>query len=372
MFSKIFRKRKILIITDDDIKSLPLTPLGQFAVFALFVSFIVWSSFSSGKYISNKQTLRDKEQEVQQANLINLDLQTKIDNLQGNLVRLNHYFETVTDLGAVKGKNNSTNDSKLKGKDKNSFLKEAIGNQQDLAYEVNDHFVEKEKKAKVVADIHSNAESRISNLEKVISMTGLQVSDVVVEEDVSDNSAVNEVFSFGNQGGPFVADGGEVKYGDRIDSGLQFAENMERLVYLEQLVNSMPLASPMSKFYLSSRYGKRIDPVRRKVGFHYGTDFAGPIRATVYATGPGVVKYSGRKGSYGNLIEIDHGYGVTTRYGHLNKTTVSKGDILKKGDIIGYQGDTGRSTGPHLHYEIRYKGKPYNPEKFLRAGSNVL
>ena len=102
MLRNIFQKRKILIITDEKITSLPLASSVQFGLSLFLVALIAWSSYSSGQYIANKQLLREKEREVQQASLVNLDLQTKVDNLQGNLVRMNHYFQTVKNLDHVK------------------------------------------------------------------------------------------------------------------------------------------------------------------------------------------------------------------------------------------------------------------------------
>ena len=138
-------------------------------------------------------------------------------------------------------------------------------------------------------------------------------------------------------------------------------------------MNSVPLSSPVKKYYISSYFGDRFDPFLGKQASHYDLDFAGPTDSEILATSPGVIKFAGRKGNYGNLIEIDHGYKVTTRYGHLKSLKVAKkGDIVSRGQVIGIQGNTGRSSGPHLHYEIRYMNKPYNPINFLRAGRYVF
>jgi murein DD-endopeptidase MepM/ murein hydrolase activator NlpD len=114
-----------------------------------------------------------------------------------------------------------------------------------------------------------------------------------------------------------------------------------------------------------------MDPFTKRPAAHYGIDFAGPYGAKVYATSDGVVVHSGKRGAYGNMIEIDHGMNIKTRFGHLSKLNVKEGDVIKKGDLIGIQGSTGRSTGHHLHYEVRYKGRAINPSKFLKAGEHV-
>jgi len=114
----------------------------------------------------------------------------------------------------------------------------------------------------------------------------------------------------------------------------------------------------------ASGYGPRIDPIYRVPTFHYGMDFTAPIGTHVYSTAAGTVIYTGWKQGYGNTIIIDHGYQYQTLYGHLSGIQVRKGQKVVRGDIIGAVGNTGKSTGPHLHYEVHYKGKPVNPTNY--------
>ncbi len=115
---------------------------------------------------------------------------------------------------------------------------------------------------------------------------------------------------------------------------------------------------------MASGYGIRIDPVYRTKKFHAGMDFTANVGTDVYATGDGTVTYAGWMQGYGNTIIIDHGFDYVTLYGHLSKTISKKGEKVKRGSIIGLVGNTGKSTGPHLHYEVRFKGKPQNPMNF--------
>ncbi len=365
MAGKFFAKKRVLIISDDEIKSYPLTPKSQIFVLFAFVSFISWVSFSSGKYFTFKEVITQKEEEVHQANLINLDLQTKIDSLQSNLVKLNQYFDTVKDFDYNK------QDQSKKKKDK------------EISYRViTDPFAKPkllkrpstDLKQQVVDDINSNASLRIQEMKKIIALTGLSVSDVDVEALGGQSELVNHVFSGKNQGGPDTSNLSNISFasGENIDDTIRFSENIEQLIYLENMFNSMPFIVPMKRYYISSRYGRRIDPITKRRANHYGTDFAGPIGARIYATAPGVVKFAGRKGNYGKFIEIDHGFDVVTRYGHLSRISVKKGDKILRDQIIGNQGNSGRSSGPHLHYEVRVNGKNYNPEKFIKAGKHVF
>lgn len=116
---------------------------------------------------------------------------------------------------------------------------------------------------------------------------------------------------------------------------------------------------------MASGYGRRVDPVYGTIRFHEGMDFSAPIGTPVYATGDGVVKTAGRSmAGYGNMIDIDHGFNYMTRYAHLSEVLVKSGQIVKRGDLIGKVGNTGKSTGSHLHYEVRLKGVAQNPVNY--------
>lgn len=117
-------------------------------------------------------------------------------------------------------------------------------------------------------------------------------------------------------------------------------------------------------YTMSSGYGYRRDPVYGSTKFHAGLDFASKMGTPVYATGDGVVESAMRRGGYGNCIDISHGYNYLTRYAHLSEILVKPGDVVKRGDLIGKVGSTGKSTGPHLHYEVRFKDEPQNPVNY--------
>ncbi len=126
-----------------------------------------------------------------------------------------------------------------------------------------------------------------------------------------------------------------------------------------------PSIRPIHGGYLSSRFGRRIDPFTGKPAFHRGVDFSAPTGTPVYATADGIVLRASRRGRMGKMVEIDHGNGLTTRYGHLNGYTVRRGQKVRRGDLIGYVGNTGRSTGPHVHYEVVQNGQAQNPFLFI-------
>ncbi len=146
---------------------------------------------------------------------------------------------------------------------------------------------------------------------------------------------------------------------------LQVLENvlMNRGLQAEVL----PGGRPIVQGWLSSRYGMRTDPFTGKRDFHAGMDFAGKEGSPVVATAAGVVTWAGSRSGYGNLVEINHGGGYATRYGHNRKILVRVGDTVKKGQIIGEMGSTGRSTGPHVHFEVLRNGRTVNPAKYIQA-----
>nr|WP_279381036.1 M23 family metallopeptidase [Alkaliphilus hydrothermalis] len=134
----------------------------------------------------------------------------------------------------------------------------------------------------------------------------------------------------------------------------------KQLKYIDSLPNLRPATGR-----LSSPYGYRISPISRRREFHSGIDIANTTNTDIVAAGSGIVTFSGYNGGYGKIVMISHGYGYTTVYAHNNKVLVKVGDRVKKGDLIAQMGSTGRSTGPHLHFEIRKDGKHINPKTVL-------
>ncbi len=145
------------------------------------------------------------------------------------------------------------------------------------------------------------------------------------------------------------------------DEILQLAKTQE--VRMENIPAIQPVLNKDLK-RVASGYGWRVDPVYRVRRFHQGMDFTAPTGTDVYATGNGRVISTGWKQGYGRTVEIDHGYGYTTLYAHLHKSLVRKGQKVKRSDVIALVGNTGKSTGPHLHYEVRFNGKPVDPRNF--------
>jgi murein DD-endopeptidase MepM/ murein hydrolase activator NlpD len=143
-----------------------------------------------------------------------------------------------------------------------------------------------------------------------------------------------------------------------------FSSLLEALEGQKNLLACTPAIRPV-KGWMTSRFGYRNSPFTGRKELHKGLDIANREGTQIIAPADGIVKYTGRKGLLGKIIDIDHGHGMVTRYGHLKEILKKRGEPVKRGDIIAEMGDTGRSTGPHLHYEVHLNGVPVNPVKYI-------
>jgi murein DD-endopeptidase MepM/ murein hydrolase activator NlpD len=175
-------------------------------------------------------------------------------------------------------------------------------------------------------------------------------------------------------GGPFeAADSAATEADLRADT--QFRSlfmTWKKLDTLQQGVIAIPSAQPVAHLNFTSNYGIRSDPFRGTAAMHAGVDIPGPVGTPVYATADGLVDRAERAGGYGNMVELDHGKGIQTRYGHLSKILVESGTRVHRGQLIALMGSTGRSTGPHLHYEVRIDGHAVNPVPFLQTADYLV
>lgn len=200
----------------------------------------------------------------------------------------------------------------------------------------------------------------IKKIEGIISKAGLNVTDLI-------GRAHPESLGIG---GPFIPATG---LGSILDEG-QTALDRHLMHWedLQKLMQRLPLVAPLDHYRVGSPFGRRRDPMNKRWAMHKGADFSAPSRSDILATAEGKVVYRGWKGRYGRLVEIDHGNGIRTRYGHMRNIYVRAGQHVKLGQKIGQVGTSGRSTGPHVHYEIILKGRNIDPMKFIEAGKDVF
>jgi len=223
-----------------------------------------------------------------------------------------------------------------------------------------------DKESQILRTAEERAENRIEGMQAVLSMTGLNLDDIISQ----DNSKI---------GGPLIALNESQLFGEALSLDEDFTRRVARLTgrmaqaeQLEGMLRDVPLREPLFvKHRKTSGFGTRVDPITHRVAHHSGQDFGAFRLAPIRATADGTVVYAGWRNGYGRLVEIDHGFGFKTRYGHMAKIKVKRGQKVTFGQQIGAMGSSGRSTGVHLHYEVWFKGKPYDPQKFLKAGIYV-
>nr|WP_277882954.1 M23 family metallopeptidase [Paracoccus salsus] len=211
----------------------------------------------------------------------------------------------------------------------------------------------------------------LTQLEDAVAISVKPLDEVFRSVGMNPDDVLRTIRSgYSGQGGPLTP----MAHSTRGDASLSQGETKANqiIVTLDQMntyriaIEKLPLAMPVkSSFRYTSGFGRRWGRM------HEGVDMAGPVGTPIYAPGDGVVSFAGRQSGYGNLIKIQHELGVETRYGHLSRIRVKSGQRVSQGDLIGDMGNTGRSTGPHLHYEVRMKGRAVDPMSFIKAASNV-
>jgi len=217
----------------------------------------------------------------------------------------------------------------------------------------------------IVDRLAARTRNGVDEVEKTVAMTGVDVDGLLLR-------AAHEL---SGQGGPFIP----VKEPPSGTDGTMLMASVAsldgevgRLETLQLVLRTLPLMAPIDHYFIASGFGIRKDPFNGRFSFHPGLDLANAMLSPVLATSPGVVVFAGWRGGYGRMVEIDHGLGVHTRYGHLARIDVAVGDAVDYRQQIGLLGSSGRSTGPHVHYEVLIDGRPMDPMNFLKAGRYVF
>ncbi len=211
--------------------------------------------------------------------------------------------------------------------------------------------------SQAVQNTDAAAQSRISDTERLLARLGLDASRLFERRDRD-----------AGRGGPFIPLSTVAS-----DTGLSgLVDRLDRWSGIKAVMQKMPLGEPLHEDYdLNSSFGTRNDPLNRRTGVHEGIDLGAPFGTPVYATGDGVVEFAGPWDRYGLTVDINHGNGVTTRYAHMSRIKVKEGQKVSRSTVVGLLGNTGRSTGPHLHYEVRVADVAKDPLKFIAAGENA-
>ena len=355
-------------------------------VLSIFIiaNFVFWQDYTNYNYAINKKVEKISQLDKSYKNLLATSLAYKETTLKKfkNLhdILSNNKF-VKTDL-IVKEVNSAISlwDDIFIAKNNNVFLEQedlSELNIRKLQLERDIAIVQKQsayKSMKALDKANSNmknfqselmqrililASNSASHLRSLLSDTGIDVARLI-------DSKQDKYYG---QGGPLLPAVSMLWQEDRYDSmGFAVNSSYNRWEALNKLVDNLPLAFPVRKnWYITSDFGLRKDPIKRnKLSNHMGLDMGAPFDTAVYSSGSGRIVHAGRRGSYGKFIEIDHGHGVTTRYAHLNKIFVRKGQKVNRNTVIGLVGATGRTSGAHLHYELLSHRRHMDPVKFMK------
>lgn len=212
--------------------------------------------------------------------------------------------------------------------------------------------------------IESEQIARIDSLTE----NAYETADVISEAIEAAGLPADAEFGKTDVGGPFIALDQSTMFEAKVR---ELDESLDRLDKMKDKARRLPIANPAPGRSVSSTFGVRPDPLLGTPALHSGMDFRAPQGSDARATAPGTVVKAEWNGGYGRMVEIDHGFGFSTRYAHLSRIDVKEGQKVVLGEPVGEVGSSGRSTGPHLHYEVRHNGEPVNPLRFIKLGKQL-
>ncbi|CAM4318769.1 M23 family metallopeptidase [Pseudoalteromonas ostreae] len=374
-YHKLFPARQLLIRQNGEVKHVILAPWLQVSAIAVVLIALAWLSVSTLQIYSQtnkisdiEQNQRSKQQQWQQqkkqqqqqyekqlAQLAELEqkqalLQSMIDSLPESMSNPLEDAATIENI-APKEQQNDFHEPLVDDPSPESTQANLLSVEQRFA-QLDAHYLQS------FLQIEQQIERRQHDILTMLKGAGL-------------DSALARNFD-GDM--TETAQGGPLDLFDESKIPTEFliiADKLLALNKLENLLSELPQTLPAANYYISSSFGLRKDPVNNRHAYHKGVDLAGWHKTEIFAPADGIVLRAGRNGGYGNFIELKHKNGFVTRFGHLNKINVKKGQTVAKNDVIGLMGSTGRSTGTHLHYEVLLNDKHVNPVKITKALSRV-
>lgn len=376
VFDRLFPERQIYFRSRGEVKFVKVAPSVQFAGAMLTAFFAMWVVFSTFHVLSRDAVLESKNariDEVEKAydalagEMADLERDvaekaTTLEERQGLLARMIDSFRAATPEPADREPTPADAASeKAPTKDKEARNQSA----EELAVRL---AAIDRRQREVASELVRLTEGHVSLIAESLAPTGISPEDLLQQDGAGPSSA---------QGGPLIPiglSGGAAGNDEAVDDDPLhiLAVDLVRLQAVNDALDSFPALEPTDKYYISSYYGRRRDPIRKIWSMHYGLDMAGWPGTSIFATADGTVTKAGLNGPYGKFIEIDHGNGFKTRYGHLRALKVGVGDSVSAGQRIGEMGNTGRVTSTHLHYEVWFAGKPLDPLAFIKVSENVL
>jgi murein DD-endopeptidase MepM/ murein hydrolase activator NlpD len=375
-----FPERQIYLRSGGEVKYYVLTTKLQLAVTTLFSLMAVWCLWTLISVLIGNNPLQSSSKKMQQekANFerIFADLKAKEQNAQLMLTEQRKSFETIA----------------RQLEQKHQTLSQIMGSQTQGVAGPAGPAIEYSTDRVLMSPITRDTaprESRSNTIRTASLATGLNFDNslnaaeretlekiehnrALIKATEIDIETVLQAASNGKGGAYRTEKDVDLVEGGFVSRVAAIQARAAEVEALDDAIRALPVGHPVgAETYRTSGFGLRSDPFTKRPTMHHGLDFGGRQKTPILATADGVVSYVGRKGNYGRVVEIDHGHGFKTRYAHLHKTHVKRGQKVEKGFKIGGMGSTGRSTANHLHYEVHFQGRTYDPSKFLKAGLYV-
>ena len=382
-----FPERQLFLRSEGRVRFLTIHSYTQMAIAASALSALIWGAVTSYAYLTRDHVLENKNKTIStmsnQYKELSSDfsaLESEVERRASLLEERQRFLEEMLDAPAeglpevVEPTTDTTTTSETVPEQQSSLLDRlfseakasaAVPNNTDRRAQLLEQLRKLEQRQRTVAEtIHNDLQAQLAFVDTSLSETGLTSNDLLPQASDEDRAA----------GGPYIPemsfDG--IFHTSDGNTFAQIIEQSERLEMVTNALDSYPVGKPTEKYYISDRFGSRIDPFKKVRSKHYGLDMAGWPGSAIEATAPGTVIYAGWYGPYGNMVEVDHGNGFRTRYGHMRKLSVKKNEQVELGQKLGEMGKTGRATGTHLHYEVWFNDKVRDPMPFIKAAENVL
>lgn len=372
----LFPDRQLYFRTNGEVRFVTISQNKQILSSVILIGIICWFSITTYSHIYINDIINDKNIELSAVNsnyeILEKQYNQLKDDIQSSsqaLEQRQNYLEQILDVTKV----TIGNIKNIITDDKNS----TDNNLSDTSDKRTKNLIRNEKLEKVYSNLKSNEIKQSENIKLIIEDVDSRLAFVkstltgagLIEEELLE-LAIN--LPSKTQGGPLI--GFKNRLNDTILDSSEFNElyNKRSLLNdLELAITYLPTTTPPENYYLSSKFGARRDPFTKRWADHKGIDMAGWHKTPIMSGGSGVVVKAEKNGSFGLYVEIDHGNGFISKYGHLSKIKVQKGDKVSDNQIIGLMGSTGRSVSTHLHYEIWFNDEPIDPLKLIKAAKNV-
>ncbi len=384
-----FSEKEFIIRSNGQTKVFKMSPKLQWIVFVLMLVFGIWVARSYQMYAVSNKIISYQERKLGETRSAYVDLISDFVIVHKNISALMENFGKTSENKSDRINAYLKQAEVIEEKIRRITAQEGLINEQDFSKKnaLKDAVIRRD----LAIEEKKLLEEKVAHLEEAVRELQAFELDILKKVETISNkdmdkikttlSTVNrELKKRGKYYNPLANSKKDSKGGGYIPSNSVMGQDVELLeqvqktfavvddtAYLTEALKRVPLGKPVWTYWLSSSFGKRTDPFNARSAIHKGVDLASNKGNKIKTMADGKVTRAEVAGGYGKLVEIDHGNGFKTKYGHMNKIYVKRGDTVTRGQAIGEVGSTGRSTGAHLHYEVLYDGVPMNPMVFIKA-----